>query len=138
MKSVDTPISASERGLSKGSVAAWRIKSYILGLRFAGPEVNITDIRDSQELREKLMKGQPCYALTDLSEVRNASAEARHTAVHGTVKRLALVYRSPVGRMLGNVYLHLKRTHCPIRLFKDQEQALSWLDTGPPAECTES
>jgi hypothetical protein len=134
MMIVDSPSIAPESGIAKGSVEGWRINSYILGLRFNGPEMGIDDVRDSQELRERLMDGQPCYALTDLRNVRHTSAEARHTSVHDSVKRLAILYRSPVGRMLGNAYLHLKRTHCPIRLFNDKSKALRWLDAGPPTQ----
>jgi hypothetical protein len=50
----------------------------------------------------------------------------------GTVTCIALVVRSPVSRVFGNMYVRLMKWGVPVRLFTEEADALDWLREPPP------
>jgi hypothetical protein len=70
--------------------------------------------------------------LVDIRRAQPLEAEARH---HYSGRRLAsgflamalLVEDSPLGRMMGNIYLRGAGTGIPTRLFADESRAVQWL-----------
>ena len=59
-------------------------------------------------------------------------ADVRHhysgqTLVEGFSALALLVEASPLGRMMGNVYLRIARPGIPTQLFSDEARALEWL-----------
>ena len=75
-----------------------------------------------------------------LIDIRNAQpldADARHhysgqALVDGFSAMALLVRRSPLGRMMGNVYLRVARPGIPTQLFADESRAVEWLIHAPP------
>jgi len=91
------------------------------------------DVRSSEELRDTLAPGRPVYVLVEMPRVKATSDETRRHAPHPDTRKIAVVYASPVGRMLGNVFLRLKGKKYPTRLFENRQKALQWFkDAGPP------
>lgn len=72
--------------------------------------------------------------LVDIRGAQPLEADARH---HYTGQTLAenflaialLVESSPLGRMMGNVYLRIARPGIPTQLFVDESRAVEWLTT---------
>jgi hypothetical protein len=72
--------------------------------------------------------------LVDIRTAQPLDAEARHlysgqTLVDGFLALALLVDGSPVGRMMGNVYLRIARPGIPTQLFTDEPRAVEWLMT---------
>jgi hypothetical protein len=76
----------------------------------------------------------PRPLLVDISRSLPLEPEARHFYTGSILAQsfLALgllVEASPLGRMMGNVYLRIARPGIPTRLFAEEEPALAWLRT---------
>jgi hypothetical protein len=70
--------------------------------------------------------------LVDIRTAQPLDADARHhysgRALVDSFSALALlVESSPLGRMVGNVYLRVARPGIPTLLFTDESQAVQWL-----------
>lgn len=74
----------------------------------------------------------PAPLLVDLGESIGQEAEAReYLTSSDDVKRVfcrvALLMRSPVTRVLANVFLGLRQPKIVLKVFSDRDRALSWL-----------
>ena len=70
--------------------------------------------------------------LIDIRSAQPLDAPARHhysgqTLVDGFLALALLVDSSPLGRMMGNVYLRVARPGVPTQLFTDESRATAWL-----------
>src|SRR6185369_14010459 len=70
--------------------------------------------------------------LVDIRVSRPLDAEARHyysgqVLVDGFSALGMLIDATPLGRMMGNVYLRVARPGIPARLFTDEAAAVTWL-----------
>ncbi len=70
--------------------------------------------------------------LVDVRRAQPLEADARHhysgqTLVDAFSALALLVEGSPLGRMLGNVYLRVARPGIPTQLFADEARAVEWL-----------
>ena len=70
--------------------------------------------------------------LVDIRGAQPLNADARHhysgTALDDSFVALAmLIDGSPLGTMMGNVYLRVARPGIPARLFTDEPRAMAWL-----------
>jgi hypothetical protein len=70
--------------------------------------------------------------LVDIRGAKPLDAEVRHyysgqVLVDGFSALGMLIDASPLGRMMGNVYLRVARPGIPARLFTDEAEATSWL-----------
>src|SRR5262245_31208880 len=70
--------------------------------------------------------------LIDISTARPLQADARHhfsgqILIDGFSAMALLVETSPLGRMMGNVYLRIARPGIPTQLFGDDSRATEWL-----------
>jgi hypothetical protein len=70
--------------------------------------------------------------LIDIRQARALDANARHhysgqTLDEGFSALALLVHASPLGRMMGNIYLRVARPGIPTQLFADEDGALEWL-----------
>jgi hypothetical protein len=76
--------------------------------------------------------GRRCPILVDIRAAQPLDAEVRHyysgqVLIDGFSALALLVDASPLGRMLGNVYLRVARPGIPTRLFDEPTQADDWL-----------
>jgi len=76
--------------------------------------------------------GQRRPLLVDISEALPLDAEVRHyysgqVLVDGFTALAMVIHASPLGRMMGNVYLRVARPGIPTRLFNRPADARAWL-----------
>lgn len=105
----------------------------IYGRFHDGAEVTGEDARENLAGITDFTLGRQMPVLVDLRPIRSQSAEARSvfagpeaTAVTAAV---ALVFDSPLARVLGNFYLGFNRPVMPTRLFNSVHEAEAWLRT---------
>jgi hypothetical protein len=72
--------------------------------------------------------------LIDIRKAEIISADVRHYYSGGKLTEwfsamALLVEASPLGRVMGNLYLRIARPGVPTRLFNDEAAALAWLKT---------
>lgn len=70
--------------------------------------------------------------LVDMSRARPLSPEVRHhytgETLHASFRALGLLVRAtPLGQMMGNVYLRIARPGIPTHIFTDEAKAVAWL-----------
>jgi hypothetical protein len=70
--------------------------------------------------------------LIDIRTAQPLGADARHhysgqPLVDGFSALALLIESSPLGRMMGNVYLRVARPGIPTQLFTDESRAVEWL-----------
>ena len=75
--------------------------------------------------------------LVDIRAAQPMEAEVRHhymgrTLVESFSAIALLIEGSPLGRMMGNVYLRVARPGIPAQLFIDEPRAIAWLITHRP------
>jgi hypothetical protein len=59
------------------------------------------------------------------SEARTYYSECKNT--NSTVSRVAIVMKSYISRIIGNLFIGLNRTVTPVSLFTDEGKAVAWL-----------
>lgn len=93
-----------------------------------------------QETREAQMKrmddfiritgGKKMCMLLDITYARPSRKEDRDEAAEilaKVVKAMAMVSRSPLGRMIANLFFGLKPPPYPVKMFSDEKEAREWL-----------
>jgi hypothetical protein len=101
-------------------------------LRFVyapGAECSLADAVENVEVQVKLAGGKVCPILCDITKCKSVSKEAR--SYYGQIKAfcaLALVGGSPIGNIIGNIFLavHGSKT-VPTKLFMAEANAIQWL-----------
>lgn len=95
------------------------------------PYQGLAEARENMEYNRKVAAGIPRPLLADMSRVRSISKEAREEYVKEIddpfVTAVALITRSSVSRMIGNIFIGLNNTTVPTRLFNDPDKAREWL-----------
>lgn len=103
----------------------------------AGAKQSLLEARENMAATIELCGGTRRPLLVDISRCAPLEAEVRHfysgEILVSSFTALALVIEaSPLGTMMGNVYLRIARPGIPTRLFTEREAALRWL-TAPNA-----
>jgi hypothetical protein len=78
----------------------------------------------------------PRPLLVDIRQSQPLVPEVRHhysgeRLAHAFTKLAMLVATSPLGRMMGSIYLRVVQIGVPARMFTDEEEALAWLRSKP-------
>lgn len=91
----------------------------------------IADAQQNLAAALALRNGERRAILVDIREAVPLDADVRRTytgnALAGFSALALLIEANPLGRMIGNVYLHIANTVIPTRLFTDERLALKWL-----------
>ena len=95
------------------------------------PNIEIT-IEDAEQIlaaQIKLTGGNHTPVLVDIRQLKSATREARTFGASKaqTTLALALLVASPVGRMVGNIFISFSRPPFPTRLFTSEDDAHAWL-----------
>lgn len=96
-------------------------------------EIQLVHAQENTKIIEELSGNliDKCPILVDLHKIKSISKEARdHFAMRNRapgVSAIAIVTRSPVGKIIGNFFLGLNKPSVPTRLFNKKEEALKWL-----------
>jgi hypothetical protein len=92
---------------------------------------SVDDADENLAACESLCRGR-MPVLIDIRNAQPLDAKTRHrysgTRLSSHYTRLALlVDASPLGRMMGNIYLRVANAGVPLRLFGDEADAIGWL-----------
>jgi hypothetical protein len=93
---------------------------------------SVADARQNLSAALEMAAGQRRPLLVDISEALPLDAEVRHyysgqVLVDGFTALAMVIHASPLGRMMGNVYLRVARPGIPTRLFTEPDMARAWL-----------
>jgi hypothetical protein len=97
-----------------------------------GVRQTLDDARANLDACVELSEGRRPGLMLDLTRAMPLDPPVRHfysgPAVNPVCSALALVVEaSPLGRMMGNVYLRVARLDLPTRVFPSEDKALAWL-----------
>ena len=95
---------------------------------------SITNAKENLSAALEVGAGQRRPLLVDISEALPLDAEVRHyysgqVLVDGFTALAMVIHASPLGRMMGNVYLRVAKPGIPTRLFAESAHARAWLMT---------
>ena len=101
-------------------------------LRFVyapGSECSLADAIENVDAQVKLAGGKVRPILCDITRCKSISKEARnHYGSTRAFSALALVGGSPLGNIIGNIYLAVYESRMtPTRMFKAEADAIRWL-----------
>jgi hypothetical protein len=97
-----------------------------------GARQSLADAKENLAMAVLETRGKRRPLLVDIRQAQPLDADARHhysgeTLVERFAALALLVEASPLGRMIGNVYLRVARPGIPTQLFADEAQAVDWL-----------
>ena len=97
-----------------------------------GADQSLEDAKANLAMALSLTTGRRRPLLVDIRTAQPLAAEARHqysgkALVDNFSAMALLVESSPLGRMMGNVYLRIARPEIPTQLFTDESRAAAWL-----------
>jgi hypothetical protein len=100
----------------------------------SGSHQTIADAQENLRAALAVTDGRRRPLLVDITGARPLDAEVRHyysgqVLVDGFSALALLIESSPLGSMMGNVYLRVARPGIPTRLFTSEHKAVSWLAT---------
>jgi hypothetical protein len=95
---------------------------------------SLVNARENLSAALEMGAGKRRPLLVDISEALPLEAEVRHyysgqVLVDGFTALAMVIHASPVGRMMGNVYLRVARPGIPTKLFAESSMARAWLMT---------
>ena len=98
-----------------------------------GAHQSLDDARENLAVAVSETGGTRRPILIDIRTAQPLDADARHhysgqTLVDRFSALALLVDASPLGRMMGNVYLRIARPGIPTQLFADEARATAWLN----------
>lgn len=111
-------------GLSESGLVIVRIRT--------GAFQTLADAHENLAAAVAATLGRRRPLLIDIRGAQPLEADVRHhysgqALVDGFSALALLVEASPLGRMMGNVYLRIARPGIPTQLFADEADALEWL-----------
>ena len=114
-------------GLSDAGVVVVRIN--------AGAYQSLGDAKENLAAAVSETAGRRLPLLIDIRSARPLEADARHhysgqTLIERFSAMALLIEASPLGRIMGNVYLRIARPGIPTLLFSDEATAVEWLSGG--------
>lgn len=97
-----------------------------------GVKQRMPDAQENLAAILRIAPPPPAGVIIDMSGALPLDPEVRHfyaEAPLGGVYRAAafIIAGSPLGRMMGNVYLRIARHAIPVKLFTDEASAVAWL-----------
>ncbi len=90
----------------------------------------LEEAKESLEKYRRVNDGKKFCMLADITEATPASKEVREFAAAELPKliiALAMLSRSPLSRMIANLFFSLKPPSYPTKMFKNEKDAKAWL-----------
>ena len=88
-------------------------------------ETELTNILEAK----KMVGGKNPYMLLDIRSSKGISKEARkNISKNDDMAATALIVGAGMSRIIGNFMIGLNKTNIPIKLFKNKEDGLKWLN----------
>ena len=97
-----------------------------------GAHMRPADARENLKVAMSQTEGRRRPILVDITRCPPLEAETRHVysgqpLVDGFTALALLIEASPLGRMMGNMYLRVARPGIPTQLFTSEPSATAWL-----------
>lgn len=107
-------------------------RGFVVARIHANAAQSLDDARENIGATIEVSAGTRRPLLVDISKCRPLEPDVRHyysgrVLVESFTALGLLIEASPLGRMMGNVYLRIVRPGIPTRLFADEEAAFAWL-----------
>jgi hypothetical protein len=100
-----------------------------------GVQQSLDDARANIEACVRAAGNRRCRLMVDIRKAEILSAEVRHYYSGEQLTKwfsaiALLVEGSPLGRVMGNLYMRIARPGIPACIFSDEGKALAWLRKG--------
>jgi len=122
-----------EQRIQTSIAEVWRAANGVIHILFTSDGTHsLPEAKEIVAAHNALAEGRPRPVLADIRGVQQgANLAARKYYVSDESARyksgMAMLIRSPLQRMLGNIFFKLNRPPYPSRLFSDEEDAMAWL-----------
>ena len=102
----------------------------LLLIRFNGEVLSSRDVEANVRVRRVLVGDETdVYCLIDIRGTRAIESETRRQPINPRNKKVAVVYDSPVGRMIALAFQAQTQPECEFEVFTGLPGALEWLRT---------
>ena len=111
----------------------WIDSERIIHMNFKDSEYHgIDEAKSITKAHNLLADGTPCPVLANIQSVSVGAdryARKHYVSEEGSSMKtaMAMVVKSPVQRMLGNIFVKINRPPYPTRLFSKKQDAVVWL-----------
>jgi SpoIIAA-like len=102
----------------------------LFGKSIMGEASEVADIAEFIEYFITNLKGNKICILVDFSNVSKSNREIReyvNKEFPKMVKAVAMISKTPLGRMMANLFFSLKKQPYPTKMFEEEKEALEWL-----------
>ena len=104
----------------------------LLNEMFDNIEVDLKDVTENYEAAEKLTVGKKFLSLVIVSPFTSISKEAREAAnkeyMYKNTVAQAIIVQSLANRLMANFFVKFYKPYCPVKLFKNKEDGITWLN----------
>jgi hypothetical protein len=94
-------------------------------------DIFLQDAKENTAVIETFYSGKKFPLIVDIRKIKSISPEAReHFTLKGresVVKAYAMLLSSSSSRLIGNFFLSFHKPAVPVKLFGDEDEALTWL-----------
>jgi hypothetical protein len=107
------------------------------GILYSMPKPGVPDEQSVEEIKQEMEKFRAitgnkkvCMVLESNSNSKPPSREMREfiaEEIESVTKAMAIITRSPLARMLANLFFGLKPPSYPVKMFTDEKEATAWI-----------
>jgi hypothetical protein len=93
--------------------------------------IDLKAVKNSVQEREKFTKNAPLLVIADISKIEYFTKAARSYLAGPSNKTAAtaIVFRSKIQEVIGNIYIKFHKPKTPVKLFTRISDAQEWLQT---------
>ena len=104
----------------------------LLNEMFDNIEIDLKDVNENYDAALKLTAGKKFLSLVIVSPFTTITKEARELAnkeiMYKNTVAQAIIVQSLANRLLANFIVKFYKPFCPVKLFKNKEDAIVWLN----------
>jgi len=112
------------------SLLFWEEENIICYI-YKKPVLDLQMAKLAVETRLRVTNETPCLLVTDLTNIRSTTKEAREYYIANNPKNLvravALITPSVVSKIIANFFINFNKPSMPIKMFTHIEKAIDWL-----------
>lgn len=95
-----------------------------------GAEISISDAKANSEVVNSFERPSQFPIIVDTTDIKSISKEARdHFSMRNRESRvigIAIIRQSTLSNMVANFFIGLNKPAVPVRLFKEEKEAIKW------------